>query len=1544
MQSLNRTNRESRRGTMLVVVLGILVALFVIGTAFSFITLSERRAAQNYLDRQRALDLALDGVEYSIARLRAEATQDHYEGIGAATPGRDGGNPYYDASRYARNGLDTSDPAVSWPKSQSITEQLPDSGGRADGLWIDFNGDGQRSDDETKFGSDKRGDAFQRSVTGFHAGGINMNTVRTGKVSHVEDGGYGPSGTHSELGDYFRVRAVDAASLLNINNFRTEDNLRDALLILGEAIDAWINGGEPSSDGRDNPFPPQLVEIFVEIAEQHLFIFQSKEQLRPIWAGWEDGDRLYDLAMNFITVNSWTDPSYRDFAEANMANEEDNPLNLPDVRLFREGYTGQTNPGQEGQDGWPEWQPQFASGSAYAPVNINTATVPVLVTLLANIQANGRLMYFSKEHEITYRDVFYGDKTGGAADVRKMASGTTDLGRQNNRFAQDAEGVREEGRWAPPNPTSEHPSRSIFQLVPIGPINTVLGKDGSGEAQQGSEDQAWALAQEIVRLRNEHPFTSWQDFDNRFCRQTLLQLNDENRDEMQVPDVVGEGRNDFNRNVAVDGIYPRNLLPDPANANHPANPLTTSDAAMTGTDFQWWYWKSCVDMIRAALCPSNIITRYNADYPYHMNVDRMDLTRTNGPICFSSMGMYEVVSQGEIMADNSSGASRVTSTPDERLPLARRKVRSVVQIYEVWRHSSQRDFNTPLSSDLITEAGVTSADDRAETYVAHTHYNTKSGPFSVNEDSNGSWEQGRSQYAAEVDDSRQITYGMQEDGEDVVEDKIKGHNPYTSASSEFGWITMNPQDKTPFRETNLSSYPLTFHARFNESLWARTESQQSPDINIKGVNSGGNKVVDERFGHRPLTHDVPFADFVSSATPRSAEPPLLTGGSGQNEFSNAATGVHATRYSSLQPDGVYLWGGHLRPADHTDEGFRQYGLRGMDRRPRLKILRYPCGSQSKENPFEPIRGEDWALDDDKADGVPDDENPHNRPPQTIDEEATRFRLGVHYNQPSERMRGFDDHNQAAQAIRGLRSNMPYYRGTVDFWIKWDLPPMGSDTRSSVVSLGEIDPASHNFSGLFGATAYGRFFESENYYQPDESNRARNHEADFEGVQFFVYKEPGGLLRFTRIYFTEAFGAQVDGSLGSRPTTRARQFGNTHREVHDKGDDPRPFGGYTGTNDAKVSDDDHGFIYSRTDAWVDLNEAQLADSIPGGLVLRPHDWHRFTLSYNSHDANRPYTLWIDGRRIVVEFHPDHANPETGETEGFLNNGAHYPKPNAPVPETTDTHEKFTILRSSTKILEVNPEDRLTVGCIFRRQVDLTDPDFYNRFYNVEANPEQGETRKPPRPVFRFDSNLVAVANATIDDFRITNVEAENKDISAVEFSAASRYPQANFGEGVYFEHGFFPLRLSNQGEAIHALPVRLATISWTELRPDWDPYAVRGINLNESAGIRMEWAVFESYATRQTGGAAGELDDGSSEYGFVERNTGATVGAEDYWALGGDSLRGATLPSGERVGMFIYRAHFEPSPTVEVNNVTPYLLDVTVTVLTPPRKTSFVIEY
>lgn len=1536
---------------MLVVVLGLLVALFVIGTSFSFVTLSERRAASNYLDRQRALDLALDGVEYSIARLRAESTQLHYEGIGPGTAGVDDSGLGYEPHDYANKPLDAADPSVSWARGKSATSAQ----GAIDGNWVDFDGDNRRGGNETGFGSDKTGGGFLNTVTGFHADGINVNQVKNRHVARA-DGDYGPSGTYEELGDYFRVRAIDAASMLNITNFPDRDHLTDVLLVLGEAIDAWLNNDETKGD--DNPFPPAVVQDFVETAADVGYIFGSKEELRPIWKqasvpGWEEGerDRMYELAMKFITVNSWVDNKYRDFAESNMkgAGEAEplvNPLGLEDVRLFREGFSDPNNLSQNGADGWPDWKPN-ASSYGKAPVNVNTAPKPVLVAMLANVKAYGRLLFYKRHSDITESDKLIYDSFGD--DVPAQRSGTTDLGRQNNRNDISGTGIQGEDKW---HPTGSN-NRAIFQLVPIGPIETTLGKRGATSSVQGSgEDYASALADEIIRLRADHPFTSWQDFDTRFCRAILLSIDDSTRDNVTIPDLVGIGRSDLSRPPGdLDRIFPRKLLPDPANVDHPANALGSGDASMSPSDFRAWYWKSCVDMIRASLCPSNLTARYNEDYPYHMNVDRMDLVRTNAPICFSSMGVFEIESQGEILAPGDIDETATASSPDQRLPIARRKVRSVVQIYEVMRHSSQADFTKPLDPSQVIRGlagGNQQPDDRPETMVAHTKKNTVSGPFSIDEISNGSWEDNNgdeTRLLNERDDAKGIGYKEQEPGEPpTARDRMKGHNKYTAADGDFGYVKMNPRDESPFEETNFrQSIPLTFHARFNESLWGRTKSTAFSQVQVEGVNSD-QLGLDQQWGHLPWTKEAMFDDFISSATPRSTEKPLLVGGGGaSNEFQNADAGAEATKYSSLRPDGLYLWGGHLRPRS-TNSLYGTYGLRGLGRIPRLKILRYPCGAQGPSNPFQPIRENSWIGDADLDDGVRDADQVGNVPAGTIDEAQARLRLGVSPNSTSPH-RGTDQHNRSVENVRQMRSNMPYYEGTVDFWIKWDLPPQGSQSQvaDQVVAMGEVDPASHNFSGLFGATAFGRFTNSSQYSDPAAANRDRD--ADFEGVQFFVYKEPGGWLRFTRLYFAEAFGAAVPGGATSSVPQSPVRFGSAMRRVVDANSaDPNsnPFSHYTGTsdivNDRGFGDSNKGFLYSRTDAWLDLSTANFATS-PGGLdnriVLRPHDWHRFTLSYNS-NTSQPYRLWLDGRRVSgVAFRDD---PDG--TLGFRNDGRHAPMTDQPVPLEDASEPTLNIYRSVTKLMEINPEDRLTVGCIFRRQVDLTLASVYSDYYTNED--DQGDLVKPPRPVFKFDANFVAVANATIDDFRVTyEVIDDGREVNESEFAPHSRYNPANSGEDCYFEHGFLPI--SGQDGELHALPVRLGTISWTELRPDWDPYRNRGLSAHNSSGLQVEWAVFDDFATVGTGGTKHDFASASSRGGMPKLSEEA-IDSDEYWARGGMSLEGSTLPSGAQVGVFIYRVHFQTAEDITVNNVTPYLLDVTVTMLTPPRKLSFIIEY
>jgi hypothetical protein len=138
-------------------------------------------------------------------------------------------------------------------------------------------------------------------------------------------------------------------------------------------------------------------------------------------------------------------------------------------------------------------------------------------------------------------------------------------------------------------------------------------------------------------------------------------------------------------------------------------------------------------------------------------------------------------------------------------------------------------------------------------------------------------------------------------------------------------------------------------------------------------------------------------------------------------------------------------------------------------------------------------------------------------------------------------------------------------------------------------------------------------------------------------------------------------------------------------------------------------------------------------------------------------------------------------------------------------------------------------------------------------------------------------------------------------------------------------------------------VKLGTISWIELRPDWDPYRGKGLTLKTSSQIEMQWGVVEDYQSIKSGGSLYDLGNAKSKGSSGAREGGGVTDA-DYWALGGMTLNNAILPSGNKVGVLLYRAHFRVGKDITVNNVTPYLLDVTVTVLTPPRKLTFVIDY
>jgi len=1520
MHKLNRMQRRSirrsRRGTMLVVVLGLLVALFVIGTSFSYITLAERKASTNYLDRQRALDLSLDGVEYSIARLRAEATRNHYEQLSDKEFEYEPSQRDVDGPSFGLKTLDSRDVRVSWNKASTNTnagKDAPDLG------WIDFNNNGVIDANETGFGGDKMpGNVrpgsrnFLSGVTLFGGEGIRYDTLPREGRTYEGGKSFGASGTYEDLGDYTRVKVIDAASQLNLNNFKG-DRLAEVLMVLGYEIDKWVTPGGKGT-GKYNPFTGEVVQAVVKTHQETGHFFTNKEQLRPIWDGSSASKRpeLYELAMNFVSVNNWRDPNYRDYIDTAAKVVDDKAKNPRGTRLEmelkREGFA--VGPNQAGgQDGWPD--AQFDAGTGIrSPVNINTAPKPVLVALFAGIEARARLLYFKKASQISEEDRILKDIFGAAPS--RLVLGTPDIGRQNNgSYAHLTEAAMT---------SSGGENQGIFQLVPIGPITSAAGAGNTQAGGQGG-DYAAELAQLVIDLRKAAPFTSWQDFDLRFCYQALLGMKSEGRESIRVGDVVNA-----NRNSIIDPGDPvpnQRWLPLAYNCNHPANSLKYTDAAMSQKAFIAWYWKSTVDMIRAALNPNNVVARYNADYPYHQNVDRMDLVKTTAPVCFSSMGMYEVVSQGEILAPTARGMNTVSQdttaggAAQARLPVARRQVRTLVEIYSVLRHSSQFDLMGPIDPDAITNAATSSGTTTTRNIAALTRFGTNSGPYSADERDAGAW----------GDASTSDTNIFPEDTDYLGVKRKGGYNRRTALSRDFGFITQRTEDRTPIQPMQTG---LTFHARFNEGLDARSDT----NAGVFGLNSASGK-TQPNYAFKPLDKDVVFDDFVNTATPRRVDSALV-GGGGPNEFANADKGDEATRYATLQRDGVFLRGSAVRERYRFPGALSQfYGSRGKNRPARLKLLRYPNGANIPNNPFDPIM--DGADRDQSQVGYGSDAN------------SVRMRLSG----DAAPFSGTDNHNQQLQNHRQTKANCPYYEGTLDFWIKWDFPAQGSDgggTNPITVCMGEIDPASNNFSGLFGATAYGR--SNTLPYSPSAADTSslsfapansglRNDQCDIEGVQFFIFKEPGGYLRFTRLYFSEAFAQDFPQGVGYGGS-QVVKFGNAMRRIIDEGDN----GGinqYTGTNDIcpKGNPGDKGFIYARTDGWVNLNN--LPSTVP---ALRVHDWHRLTLSWNSNNLTQPYDLWIDGRKIPVEFYPDN-NP--AQPKGFLNDGHHEPNDGVMVPAEDPAQTTYLFYRTTSRLLEINPEDRLTIGCLFRRQLDISDQNIYNQYY-VETQSFANPSTTQSAALFKFDANLVAVANATLDDVRLSqNTLQPSFQADQLACAAGSRYMQRS---GVsmgnpdgFFEQGFLPFNPNGASGALLTAPVRLGTLSWTEYRPDFDPYLGQGISLSTSARVVVQWGVFEDVRKiRPSNGLISYAD--AKAQGIIDDPKGASTGDKDYWARGGISLNGVKLNAGDTVGTLMYRVYFvSPDPTkVPVTNVSAVLDDITLTVLTPPRKLAFVIEY
>ncbi len=1546
------SQRSRQRGALLVIVLGLLVVLSLIGIAFGYLVIAEQRSSENALNRFKAVSAAEDGEAYAVARLRSQALQRHYEGEGSWSfnthfdpagqrIGPDGTLESYQKylERYAENSkLDSDQLIVSFSKAGKTNSQK-----KPDYNWVDFNGNGRIDSGEDRLASDLMASAEGRKVlkrvSYFVGDGIDLSMYKSG----IEGGSY------RELGDRASLKIIDTNSQLNINDFGGIQ-LAYMLQVLGNEIALLL--GDPAK----NPFPLGTVEEIVRFQEQTPGGIRSKNDLRQFF----DDSELYHFTMDLIAVKSWpqrvensTQPyfaSKRNPALAEKIDDREQDNFVPKAP-FRDTYGNKRAAGQSGTDGNAEIQPE-GERSERSPVNINTVTKPVLTAMLAGLEAEARFLYYPKLDRITREDQYWLNELG-VSGPQQMLEGTTDAAMQP---IIEPGRPNDESNAALSNHTSLK-NLASYQAVPVGPLGYNVApawkSGGYGSVDilnpwvaDGSE--ASNLADAILREREERgPFRSWMDFDYRICHQILSGFQagvSENS-----ADLVNTGRSNrlgsLPRSLAhMPAGKGQSLLPDPGAVDHPVSGKNqSSQHSYSAQEFDAWYWRACVDMIRANFNPNGYLNKTNPDSAYYTSVDTTDLKYATAPLCFSSMGVYEITSQGEVAAIQLNAANRGSSLEKSQsldFPLARRTVRSIVEVYTTFEHTTQKDFLTSIDPDSFKpQSKTTSVQQGKETtrsVVTHDLYGTQTYPNSIDHGIYG--------YRDQITNERNKYFGtpigaLDDNGKLLT--LYRGYYSSTAADERFGWVGLYPQDRTPNAHLRTNEQALNFHAHYSYSLEGLSDL------------SNGNQ---HRHGHVPYSEaaEPELAHTVSSASPH----PNQKDTQGWKGYEAAADrhSAEAARYATLRPDGVLLRGWHLNPIYRTGGSgakTRTFGVRRTNRMSRLASLRYRAGAAGA-SPFAPINGKN---PDDSKQVLPGKE--FDQPPHGV---AVRlFGQGNGATPGEGGGQGTDQHNIEMQSIRQTETNFPYYEGWVDFWIKWELPPQGKSGK--VVSAGEIDPGSGNFSGLLGATSYGRMMRDGASQNDKEVAYDRlGIDTDFEGAEFFIFKEPGGILRISHLYFTRAYTATYSSTTGPGgyiPPTGSEQMGNRARITGKQVASADPatqeelmvFDEYVGSNDIASASDDLGFSYARTESYVDLSE------LPGNsdVNLVTHNWYRFTLKYRSNSRNTgvsdptrpPHELFIDGRTLPLIFKEpslsDQHAVNTGEITDTLGSAKNFTW-------NSSSDEEYIIHRSSTALLEVDPEDRLTIGCLTRRQ----DP---TRLDAARINNDPSV-----QPLFLFDSNLVAPANATLDDVRIfhqlsSSAAGSTGAFTESEYRDYSRYqsiPSAGGGasqkvpelRGTY-ENGFLAGQIGADTFQLFPAPVRVASIAWTEYRPFWDSYGNKRLdgsaeNWANAPHISLGFEVVPNIlAANETGGIV-EYVPGS----FSETNR------EDlrYWNAGGyslESLAGQPVylmndisrPEQPSVAMLKYQAFFI-NPTkggLKVLNSSPVLDDVRITLMTPPRR-------
>ena len=464
------------------------------------------------------------------------------------------------------------------------------------------------------------------------------NLENADESSYTGDVGASEAGAASQ--DRFVTKVIDCNSQIYLNG--QQDTLAQMLDSLGEAIrrnpDIEINPlySKPRMGGKQIT-GEQIMRYRARLPGRE---FASKTQLKDLI-----GEENYKILADFVTAKAWVNP----YTVRSTGGREPVRAVIEGDLLSQGGFEIRSNPTVEGQ---PALAPE-----PRAPINLNTAPREVLIACLTGLGA-------------------------------RRAFPLTELVTQGFE-SQNIGQIDVDGGSLPP--TQEE--LTLVQ-VPVWVYSQPL-----------QIDQAVRIADEIIAARKVRPFKVWRSGDrNQPGFEEFVNSLEESLFPQPGTITVVNSRDP-------QGNYKSQLLGSGDGSGsmfrkgHDSQERgSRREKGLAASGENAWYFDMMRDMLKANFNPNSRINKFNPNRAAFVAVDKANLVKLadegrnredahvghTTDFCFDSKGIYEVTSFAEILVGQDEGSVQT---------FAETKRRSVVRVFDVLHHTTQRQFEQPFNED-----------------------------------------------------------------------------------------------------------------------------------------------------------------------------------------------------------------------------------------------------------------------------------------------------------------------------------------------------------------------------------------------------------------------------------------------------------------------------------------------------------------------------------------------------------------------------------------------------------------------------------------------------------------------------------------------------------------------------------------------------------------------------------------------------------------------------------------------------------------------------